>query len=446
MLLRFSATNFRSVKERQEISFVAAKRRETREVVATETAGGDIHVLPCAIIYGGNASGKSNILNALAFVRDEVLFSHAANTAGESLPDKTFALDRRCQGQPTTLEIDFIVNGIRYEFGFEFTTEAFVGEWLFGYPEGRRRKLYEREGSKISFGAGLKGKKQTIAEFMRPNSLFISTAVQNNHAELTDIAGFFRDFYHETKTSYGENSINNHLRETKVLDTRTIAFLSAIGTGVVGYGHREDEYDDDYKALFKDMEELLDRQVKRRMGEEFGDDADVSVDRKRLTELKNFTLELAHLNDEGEQVLFKTSMESAGTRRLLILLDGIFKALDDGSLVIIDEFDASLHTHAAECIVELFTNRRTNPKGAQLVAATHDTNFLNSKTLRRDEIWFVEKSRVGASEYYSLADIKSVRTDDFEAGYLEGRYGAIPYAGSIMDLWADYLEANSEEV
>ena len=126
--------------------------------------------------------------------------------------------------------------------------------------------------------------------------------------------------------------------------------------------------------------------------------------------------------------------ESAGTLRLLVLLKPIFEALDNGFLVVIDELDASLHTYLAEQIVALFNSKKTNPKGAQLIATTHDTNLLCADYLRRDQVWFVEKDRNGASTLYPLTDIRTRAADNLEKGYLQGRFGAVPFRGPIDRL------------
>ena len=126
--------------------------------------------------------------------------------------------------------------------------------------------------------------------------------------------------------------------------------------------------------------------------------------------------------------------ESAGTRRLLIVLDLAFRALDEGAPLFIDELNASLHTQAAEVVLNLFCSRETNPKGAQLIATTHDTNLLASSALRRDEVWFTEKDTEGATHLYPLTDIRTRKGDNIEKGYLQGRYGAVPFDDPISAL------------
>ncbi|OBP73266.1 hypothetical protein BAE42_14135 [Mesorhizobium loti] len=136
----------------------------------------------------------------------------------------------------------------------------------------------------------------------------------------------------------------------------------------------------------------------------------------------------------GKQVFFNLDKESAGTRRLLALLAPIFAALDHGGLIVIDEIDASLHTRACEAILALFSSTEFNANGAQLIATTHDTNILSSNLLRRDQIWFCEKGDTGETALFPLTDLRTRATDNIEKGYLQGRFGAIPFAGSPSQL------------
>ena len=140
------------------------------------------------------------------------------------------------------------------------------------------------------------------------------------------------------------------------------------------------------------------------------------------------------LSKKGNTIFFELEQESSGTRRLIILLGEIYLALDSGTPIVIDELDASLHTRAADAILALFASPETNPKGAQLIATTHNTNLLTSKFLRRDQVWFTEKSHLGATSLYSLSDTKWRKGDDIEKGYLQGRFGALPFAGSAAEI------------
>jgi hypothetical protein len=149
-------------------------------------------------------------------------------------------------------------------------------------------------------------------------------------------------------------------------------------------------------------------------------------------------LQLAHQGADGRAVYFDLQQESDGTRRLLRLMIPAFRALDAGAIMAVDELDSSLHTRACELVVALFSNSVTNPKGAQLIATTHDTNLLVSSHLRRDQVWLAEKDPEGATHVYPLTDFRTRKSDNLERGYLEGRYGAIPFAGRPSDILAAF--------
>ncbi|WP_036578777.1 AAA family ATPase [Brucella anthropi] len=420
MLLSFSVSNYLSIDEEQTLSLVATKLDGPHEPIS----GGPQteNVLPCAIIYGPNASGKSNLVAALLMLRAQVLSSHSRVSTSQGIPHRPFRLNDENLKKPTTMEASFIINGVRFDYGLTFNDEIYLEEWLYTYPEGRRRRLFERVGQKVTFGSEFRGSKKVLVEFMRPNSLFLSTATQNDHEELSSIRNFFEDFYASNQISVASQLINATFKEGQI-DTRSISFLEKIGTGVVGYKQTEVDVPETWKAMAKDFLTI----AKKHMG----DDAD---ELNYEEDDKDYSIELAHRAKNQKNVYFGTENESSGTRRLLLILNGIFKILDEGTVAIIDELDASLHTHAVEALIQLFVDPEINKKGAQLIATTHDTNLLNPNLLRRDEIWFVEKSHDGASRYYSLSEVKTRKGDDFEASYLRGRYGAIPHV-SWLKRW-----------
>lgn len=422
MLLNFSVSNHLSIYEEQTISLVGTKLAGPHEAIPTSFRPDGI--LPCAIIYGPNASGKSNLLIAMTFMRNQVLHSHSRAVNNQGIPRRPFLLSEDGAELPTSMEASFLINEIRYDFGFVADDENFIHEWLYSYPEGRRRKLYERTNSSVTFGSEMKGAKKILIDFMRPNSLFLSTATQNSHEELAPIREFFESFYISNQISVAHDLINATFKEGQI-DPRSIKFLDKIGTGVIDYKKIEVEVPEFVRSLANDFFSL----AKKHIGE--------GAEFPEINEVENsYAIELAHRTKTRKKVYFGTENESSGTRRLLLILNGIFKALDEGTIVIVDELDASLHTLAVETIIHLFTDSSINNKGAQLIATTHDTNLLNPTILRRDEVWFVEKNIDGASNYYSLAEVKSRKDEDFEDGYLQGRYGAIP-AISWLKHWSN---------
>ena len=311
---------------------------------------------------------------------------------------------------------------MRHHYGFEASDTAFDSEWLYDFPGSRRRTLFEREGGEFRFGRGLKGRNNIIADLTRPNSLYLSAAAQNGHEQLSQVSGYFRSVHGIYATAFPGVVVSAHLAE-KETDNRVIDFLGKIGTGVVDYRQKEAEYADEIEAVQRDV---LTAMKKR---------GDVPADLE-TTMGGNWrtAIELAHRDQNGEKVYFDLDLESAGTRRLLFVLGFAFQALDEGTFLFVDELDASLHTQAAEAVLRLFCSPETNPKGAQLVATTHDTNLMRAPVLRRDQLWFTEKGADGATRLYPLTDIRTRKGDDIEKGYLQGRYGAVPFDDPLSDL------------
>jgi AAA15 family ATPase/GTPase len=280
--------------------------------------------------------------------------------------------------------------------------------------------LYERDGKNVDFGSTMLGAKKPLVDFMRSNSLFISTATQNDHEELSKIVSFFRSIQYSGTLSVSPMTITNTFKEDQI-DPRTIIFLQSTGTGVVGLEQREKDVPESVKIMNTELFAV----ARKHLGDVVSSDEESTG--------KDVEIQLLHQGLDKRHALPLRS-ESAGTRRLLLMMSKIFHAIDKGSLIIIDELDASLHTLVAEQILELFTNPTYNVHGAQLIATTHDTNILACDHLRRDQIWFCEKDEIGVSRIFSLADFKLRPTDRFEKGYLEGRFGAIPFAGNLAAL------------
>ena len=422
MLLRFRVRNFLSLREEQELSFVASPLRDADSPVRQVGEISKYDVLTAAVIYGANASGKSNVITALRHFQWDVRNSHSQRNANAKINRREFALDLESSEEPTMFEIDFLSDGVRFTYGYEVTKEHYVSEWLYGFPKGVVSTYFERDFQEFKFGRSLKGRNKTISEFTRKNSLFLSSATQNDHNQLSKISEFISKIRIQSNISVSSESATTSLGK-KELDKRAVDFLASIGTGVCGFRTEEEEMPEEAKAftsaLMKAFSETL---------EDMPD-----IDPSAFPETRT-KIELGHMSKEGELKYFDLSNESAGTRRLLVLLGPIFSVLDEGGLIAIDEIDASLHTKAGELIVSLFNNKETNPKGAQLIATTHDTNLLMSDMIRRDQIWFTEKDMTGATSLYPLTDISTRKGDNLERGYLQGRFGAVPFSGTAIKM------------
>lgn len=411
MLLRFGVSNHLSIRDSQELSFVASSLKDRHEGLIDCPAAPNGSLLPAAVIYGPNASGKSNLIDALHTMRSMVLTSQTKGEPGGGVPRHPFKLDPASSQMPSHFDIDFVVEGVRHHYGFKASSKAFESEWLYAFPKSQRRTLLEREGDTFHFGRGLRGQNNDIAGLTRPNSLYLSAAAQNSHEQLSRIFGFFRSMLAVRGIAVRSGMASERLTK-QGMDSRVIDFLKKINTGVIDYRQKETEFSEEFRAASQKIFAAV-----KRLG------ADVAMD---LGD-KLVTIELAHHGRGGEPVYLELDRESAGTRRLLIVLGRAYKALDKGRPLYIDELDASLHTQASEAVLKLFCSPETNPKGAQLIATTHDTNLLESPVLRRDQVWLTEKDTEGATRLYPLTDYRTRKGDNIERGYLQGRYGAVPF-------------------
>ncbi|MBU3890859.1 ATP/GTP-binding protein [Methylosinus sp. KRF6] len=394
MLLRFSVANFGSIRDEQQLSMIASALKDEPGGLIETPALRSEKILPSAVIYGANASGKSNLVRALAHMKELVRNSHRQGEPGAPIPLKPFLLDPAYATKPSVFSVEFIWNGARYAYRFEALGNEFTQESLHVWRGGPVTLLFERERQEFKFGRSLRGRNKVIEDLTRPNSLFLSAAAQNNHEELGEVESFFASVIFELGDRTRVWRVAREFREDEPLDLRATALLSALDTGI----------------------------------------ETTRVKVNKTGSLVDCLLQLGHRTAHGETVYLDMWDESAGTAQLVSDVKAIFRALDLGAAIVIDEFGSRVHTRASELILSLFASEETNPKGAQLIVTTHDTNLLNAPALRRDQVWFTEKDEAGATHLYPLTDIETRKGDNLEKGYLQGRYGAIPFAGAAADL------------
>ena len=411
MLLRFSISNHLSIRDSQELLFTASSLKDPSDGLIDCAAAPNGSVVPAVVVYGANASGKSNLLDAITVMRHMVLRSHTEGDPGGGVPCQAFRLDTQSSRKPSRFEIDFVLDGVRHHYGFEANDREFLSEWLYAFPKSHRRSLFVRDHDDYRFGRDLKGRNSVIAGLTRPNSLYVSAAAQNRHEQLSEVYGYLLSFHGFMGVGVAGPEASAWLVNDDV-DSRVIDFLGKIDTGICDYRRRETDLPEEMRTFQRELFEL----VRKRSSESIEIDA----------EGKQGAVELGHRSPVGEPVFLDLNLESAGTRRLLLVLSLVYRALDKGTPLAIDELDASLHTLAGAEILKLFCSPETNPRGAQLIATTHDTNLMDASVLRRDQLWFTAKDADGATHLYPLTDIRTRGSDNFEKGYLQGRYGAVP--------------------
>lgn len=428
MLIRFRVQNFRSLRDEQELSLVASSLRELGHVVR-HPRGIAEGLLPVAAIYGANASGKTNVLMALAFMEEAVRNSHKSWSPEGPISTEPFRLDEESARSPTRFSVDLLIGSTRFEYGFALTPERVVEEWLHAYPTVRKQVWFRRDsknvdGRKFAFSKHLSGENQAIANLTRNNSLFLSAAAQNNHEQLLPIYQWFAHKLHfvndrgplVTQTA-------DYCKKEDGLRAKVSAAMSAADLGIVGMDVAEEAMDEKFQTLIKTFTQAALTLYPDQAG---------SQDWAMPTTMPKIVL--LHKGSRDKPLAFTNDSESAGTLAWFGLLGPVFRALERGRTLCVDELDSSLHPVLAVELVRMFNDPAKNPHNAQLIFNTHDTNLLDPKLFRRDQIWFTEKDPDGASHLYPLTDFKPRKQENLERGYLQGRYGAIPFVGSLESI------------
>ena len=421
MLIEFSITNYRSFLPTQSLTLTANTSIELCEENTFVSPASNLpRLLRSAVVYGPNAAGKSNLIQAIAFMKNLVLSSAKESQEGEKIDATPFLFDRQSSQKPSELEILFIEEGIRYQYGFAVTPERVTSEWLFAYPEGRAQKWFERnfdpeiQKDTWYFGPKFTGRRKVWQEATRSNALFLSTAIQLNNEQLKPIFNWFDHKLHvfdQTKNLDPGFSAGECEKEEK--KKKILRFLNAADLSITD--------------LFLEKKEFSTKDLPTEMPQNIKEEIIKKLDGRKLTSL--FFMHPS--SDTGKDVALKFKEESAGTRKLFTLAGPWLDVLDNGLVLFIDELDASLHPHLVRFLLNLFHNSKTNRHNAQLVFTTHDTTVLDQTLMRRDQVWFVEKDAENATSLYPLSDYKPRKGEALQKGYLYGRYGALPFIGEL---------------
>lgn len=430
MLIGFSVGNYKSFKETVTLSMVASliteEDRELNENNVFEI-NHKLNLLKSAAIYGANASGKSNLVAAINFMKWFVLNSSKETQVSEAIDIEAFRLSTETEKEPSFFEIVFLVQGKTFRYGFEVNAREVASEWLFQADESEEKMLFERDFDNYILNDFPEG--QDISDKTRSNALFLSVVAQFNGKLSGKILLWFsktlqlisglqdRQYRKETLESL-ENARHRHdiIEFIKKLDLGIAdieiinqpVFVITNNTAVYGssYGSGSLYPNSESKPTVKTLHPKYDADGKR-------------------TSIESFDIE---------------KHESEGTNKLFALAGILLDTLRTGKILLIDELDARLHPLITRELICLFNSSETNPHNAQLIFTTHDTNLLSSKTFRRDQIWFTEKDNKGATDLYSLVEYKVGKDASFERDYIMGKYGAIPFIGNFKELIGELHE------
>jgi len=425
MLLEFRVGNYLSINKQIMFSMQSAGAIKESAEENTFTSG-RYNLLKSAAFYGPNASGKSNILSALGFMRSFVINSSKATQVNDEINIQPFFHNVLKEGEPSFFEMVFLIKDLKYRYGFEITRTKVISEWLYNSVKIKEYPLFLRVENKIKTMKGFE-EGEKLDSKTRENALFLSVVAQFNGKIAKEIIKWFRSFNVISgikDNAYGTITIKMLKGEHK---EKLLAFIQKADLGIDDIVINESDF------IPGKLPENFPFIIKKEYQDKFKQ-TDISSKKKIFNEIGEV---------QGTEI-FDFESESEGTKKFFNLSGPVFDTLLNGRILVIDEFEARLHPVLSKAIIKLFNSKETNPQNAQLIFATHDVTILSSRLLRRDQIWFVEKDKCGASNIYSLSDYKlpkgKVRNDEaYTANYIKGRYGALPSLGNFNDFAKELL-------
>ena len=454
MLLSFRVENHKSIRDEQQLLLTP-----TYDDAVPEDA--DWEACSVAGIFGANASGKSNLLHALDFMRETVRWSMSRSEPGSGIAREPFALDPTSRVEPSTFVVDLTLSEVRHTYGFAIDDERVVEEWLYAYPKRRKRVLFEREGEEFVFGDSAPTSLRQVKDITGPNVLFLTVAARAASADVEQVYQWFSEqlVFAEERSSGPPGWLRNQqVSEEQMAGLGEL--LRSAGTGV-----RSVELKDGSASFvvsesgLGELVKSLDRDIASGDPEKMvlyssmgsGKTHSWLAAIERLRGSKRFTSsELCFHHGEGDSTRpLSWNEESKGTRTLTALGYEAQRVLETGGVLVVDEIDASLHPYLSARVISLFQDEKQNPHGAQLIFTSHDATLLGrirgEEVLRRDHIWFVEKDAQGRATLYPLSDFKPRGDDNRARRYLTGRYGAVPDVDDELFLMALHRRAQREE-
>ena len=419
MLIEFSAGNFRSFKDTVTLSMLATRINARDPQIDQNNifdADEQLKLLTTAAVYGANASGKSNLVSALAFMRTFVINSSRESQAAEPVPVEHFRLSSDTTDQPSLFQMVFLAAGQKYRYGFEVTRQQVVTEWLFVAGTRKERRLFTRDEQGIHLGRSFK-EGYRLEPKTRPNALFLSVCAQFNGEIANQVMTWFRNLRTVSgldDTAYLGFTLDRF--QNQVHRQQIIDLVRSLDVGI----------DDITSEKLQRSQVLLPPELPREI-----------QDLLLNTPQDFYAIRTAHKRFDaagqpvGVEIFDLQNQESHGTQKLFFLAGPLLDTLSMGRVLFVDELEARLHPLITAQIIRLFHSHETNPHHAQLVFTTHDTNLLSNKRFRRDQVWFTEKDALGATHLYALSDFKVRNDASFESDYIQGKYGAIPFLGDL---------------
>lgn len=441
MLVRFTLANFMSFKDEAVLSMLPSKVMSHAGHVVKSHKSNGLRVLKSAVIYGANASGKSNLIKAISVAQRMVVHG---DSPSKTLPYQPYRLSVNPLLEPCRFEFEIKVGERCYAYGFSFNLKSIVEEWLFEISRTKEQPIFvrKRDGDKSVFAFdGLKFAKSEDKQFLEfvargtpDNRLFLRECFERNVLQdlaylesLVAVFGWFKDKLTVLFPNSKYAGLEMDLHSQDMNAASLSALLLELDTGVSDLHLEQVDFMKDAPEIPPEVkQDIIDNLAVREAAMVSGPKGiryQVRLDEGG--EPVAYKLMTVHLNEAGEKVLFEVNQESDGTQRLLDIAPGLVDLMSQDKVYVIDELDRSLHSAITTRLLSQFL-ALTAGQSSQLIVTTHESNLLDLDLLRRDEIWFVQKNRQGASALYSLEEFKTRFDKDIRKGYLVGRFGGVP--------------------
>lgn len=427
MFLKFTIKNFLSFKNETVINMLADKDKQFLNS-NTFKLDDDNNVLKSVLIYGSNASGKSNLIRAISFFKYFIINSSKETQQKEEIPVDCFKLNEGTLKEPSLFEIVFLSKNIRYRYGFEITRKKIINEWLFASYSNKESKLFIREGEKIDIGSKFKEGKD-LEDKTRENALFLSVVAQFNGTISKEILDWLSGMHIILSGDRLVPPVTVNILENKFgikKKKKLLNFLKFADFNIEDFKVASKEIKNN--DFFKNLPFTI----------TFKEDAKKGINKKKIEVFPIRNIKTKHkLYSENHKDFSFTEFdlereESSGTKRFFDLAGPIIDTLVEGNILFIDEIESSMHPLLVFAIVKMINSKINNPKNAQFFFTTHNISILSKSFLRRDQLLFLDKNKYGETELFSLSDFKGIRKDaSYEKDYLMGKYGAVPILKSI---------------
>jgi len=436
MLIKFTLENWLSFSGREEFSMIASREKQHGKRVP-KVAKYQMRVLPIAAIYGGNASGKTNLFKALNFVKHLVV---KGTQPDAPIPVETFKLDATSIDQPTEFKFELLIHELIYEYSFAVDWKSVIREKLILINSSSEKVLFDRHDGLPHFDSSLAKDEFLAFAFRgtRDNQLFLTNSVSQQVSHFRPIYDWFKDSLELVAPDFRFEAFEQFLNEDHPLYSTMNEMIQMLDTGISHLGGEVISFDNlplPDAIRTKLQEEITEGMTVRLVVQPSNERLVVT---RRSGELTAKKLVAFHTNNAGREVQFEIRQESDGSQRIIDLLPAFLEisAKKSHKVYVIDEIDRSLHTLLTRRLIEGYLQNCTTDSRSQLLFTTHDALLMDQNLFRRDEMWVTERDQFGSSHLIPFSEYEDVRYDkDIRKSYLEGRLGGIPrilFSGSFV--------------